>query len=311
MCDTWIIVVCVWGVGMLQTGNYYSRCKSTFIDSNKTRETCVHIDLTKAVVIMCTYNSTPNPYWFLAREIQHTLALCAVPGQGPFVHTYMCTYCIHCTCTLHCIQRDQYTPSRGYGCALRPRTRSNWIELNQQPWSLCNQKFMCFFIFPYLPTFEIQKKGHWYLTQTVGFLFIYFLFSFLKYYFSPFKLGNRDSPGKNETVPVKTRQSREKWDSWQACFPIRNPMKIHIQELLIWGRFLINNGQSQFDTTQSMHTRMQHNVCTWMTSQRRKRWAYQQPMRKHLSIWNFGKYRRIKACRPNGLRLYVQLYECI
>ena len=75
-------------------------------------------------------------------------------------------------------------------------------------------------IFTYLPTFEIQKKRHWCLIQTSGFLFnlfIYVLFLFFKYYFSPenqeigtfrflgvFKLGNRDSPGKK----------RDGWQVW-------------------------------------------------------------------------------------------------
>ena len=52
----------VWGMGMLrvvfnkQAGNYYS--KSTFIMTNKTRETCVHIGyFIHSGVFMCFYKT--------------------------------------------------------------------------------------------------------------------------------------------------------------------------------------------------------------------------------------------------------------
>ena len=54
-------------------------------------------------------------------------------------------------------------PSRGYGCAFQPRTGSNWIKMDRQPWSFCNREFMFFFIFPLEIRWNFICKNCWFV----------------------------------------------------------------------------------------------------------------------------------------------------
>ena len=88
------------------------------------RATCIStVALTKAVVVVRIYHSTPTPYRFLAQEIWHTR-----PVRRPRA----------CTHTLYSKINNWVVDTVVH--KLRPYT----FKVNQQLWSFCNRMLMCF-----------------------------------------------------------------------------------------------------------------------------------------------------------------------